>query len=202
MPRPCHRFCLWYLQIWMNSSHFPSTLRLLYPLGGSLPYLGFPHSSVGKESTCNARDPGLIPGQGRSAEDGIGYPLQYSWTSLVAQLVKNPPAYLGSIPELRRSPGEGKGYPLQYSGLEKSMDYIVQGVTKNQTQLSHFHFPYLPDKVTGKLRNYSFWRDQVERKDKCFIFVYKGIIYQLVGGHSIREKIVNQETVSSFQYVF
>ena len=50
---------------------------------------GFPHSSVGKESTCNAGDPGLIPGSGRSAGEGMGYPLQYSWASLVAQLVKN-----------------------------------------------------------------------------------------------------------------
>ena len=50
------------------------------------------HSSVGKESACNARDTGLIPGLGRSAREGIGYPLQYPWTSLVAQLVKNPPA--------------------------------------------------------------------------------------------------------------
>ena len=54
--------------------------------------LGFPHSSVGKESACNAGDPGLLPGSGRSAEEGIGYPLQYSWASLVAQLVKNPHA--------------------------------------------------------------------------------------------------------------
>ena len=53
---------------------------------------GFPDSSVGKESACNAGDPGLIPGLGRSAGEGIGYPLLYSWTSLVAQLVKNPPA--------------------------------------------------------------------------------------------------------------
>ena len=49
-------------------------------------------SSVGKESACNAGDPGLIPGSGRSAREGIGYPLQYSWSFLVAQLVKNPPA--------------------------------------------------------------------------------------------------------------
>ena len=51
----------------------------------------FPDSSVGKESTCNARDPSSISGSGRSAREGIGYPLQYSWVSLVAQLVKNPP---------------------------------------------------------------------------------------------------------------
>ena len=63
--------------------------------------------------------------------------------SLVAQLVKNPPAMretLGSLPGLGRSPDEGKGYPLQCSGLEKSMDYIVHGVTKSWTQLSNFHF--------------------------------------------------------------
>ena len=53
---------------------------------------GFPDSSVGKESACNARDPSSIPGSGTSAREGIGYPLQYSWASLVAQLVKNLPA--------------------------------------------------------------------------------------------------------------
>ena len=56
------------------------------------PCWGFPDSSVGKESACNAGDPGLIPGSGRSPGEGIVYPLQYSWASLVAQLVKNPPA--------------------------------------------------------------------------------------------------------------
>ena len=55
-------------------------------------HVGFPDSSVGKESACNAGDPGLISGSGRSLGEGIGYPSQYSWASLVAQLVKNPPA--------------------------------------------------------------------------------------------------------------
>ena len=45
---------------------------------------GLPDSSVGKESTCNAGDPGLIPGLGRSTGEEVGYPLQYSWASLVA----------------------------------------------------------------------------------------------------------------------
>ena len=58
----------------------------------SLDPMGFPHSSVGKEPAGNAGDPGLIPGSGRSAGEGIGYPLQYSWASLVAQLVENLPA--------------------------------------------------------------------------------------------------------------
>ena len=53
--------------------------------------LGFSDTSVGKESSCNAGDPSSISGSGRSAGERIGYPLQYSWASLVAQLVKNPP---------------------------------------------------------------------------------------------------------------
>ena len=79
-------------------------------------YMGFPDSSVGKESACNAGDPGLIPGSGRSPGEGIGYPLQYSWASLVAQLVTNPSAMqetwvqsLGWEDLLEK----GKAYPLQ-----------------------------------------------------------------------------------------
>ena len=53
--------------------------------------MGFPDSSVGKESICNAGDSGSIPVLGRYAGERIGYPLQYSWASLVAQLVKNLP---------------------------------------------------------------------------------------------------------------
>ena len=53
--------------------------------------MGFSDSSVGKETACNAGDPGLIRGSGISPGEGIGYPLRYSWASLVAQLVKNPP---------------------------------------------------------------------------------------------------------------
>ena len=70
--------------------------------------LGFPHSSAGKESACNAGDPGSIPASGSSAGHGIGYPLQYSWASLVAQLIKNPPAmqetWVGKIPWRERLP--------------------------------------------------------------------------------------------------
>ena len=53
---------------------------------------GYLDGSAGKEPSCNAGDTGLIPGSGRSAGEGTGYPLQYAWASLVAQLVKNPPA--------------------------------------------------------------------------------------------------------------
>ena len=104
-------------------------------------YILFSHKSA-----CNAGDPGSIPGSGRSAGEGIGYPLQYSWVSLVAQLVKNLPA-MWEI--WVRSPGEGKGYPLQYSDLENSMDRIVYMYspwghkeldTTEQLSLSLFHF--------------------------------------------------------------
>ena len=78
--------------------------------------LGFPDSSVGKESACNAGDPDSIPGWGRPAGEGIGYPYRCSWASLGAQLVKNLACNggdLGSIPGLGRPPGEGNSYPLQ-----------------------------------------------------------------------------------------
>ena len=59
---------------------------------GIIVILGFLDSSVGKESACSAGDPSLIPGSGRSPGEGIGYPRQYPWASLVVQLVKNLPA--------------------------------------------------------------------------------------------------------------
>ena len=79
--------------------------------------LGFPHSSVGKESTHNAGDPSLIPGLGRSAGEGIGYPLQYSWASLVTQLTKNLPAIQETwVQSLGQEDPflEGTSYPFQY----------------------------------------------------------------------------------------
>ena len=83
----------------------------------------FPGSSAGKESACNAGDLRLIPGLRRYLEEVIGYPLQYSWASLVAQMVKGKESAcragdLGSIPRLGRSPGRGHSNTLQYSCLE------------------------------------------------------------------------------------
>ena len=96
---------------------------------------GFPGSSAGKESSCNAGDPSSIRGSGRSTGERIDYPLQDSLASLVAQLLKPTcnAGNLGSIPGLGRSPGEGNGYALHYSGLENPMDRIVHGVSKSQT---------------------------------------------------------------------
>ena len=97
--------------------------------------MGFPSSSVGKKSACNAGDPGLIPGSGRSAE-GIGYPLQYSWAFLVAQLVKNPPA-------MRETRVQSLGWEdlLQKGKAAHSrMPAWRIRVAKSRTQLSGFHF--------------------------------------------------------------
>ena len=71
-----------------------SNLHLLHLLHCRwvLYHWGFPDGSVGKESSCHARDLDSIPGLGRFPEEGKGYPLQCSWASLVAQLVKNLPA--------------------------------------------------------------------------------------------------------------
>ena len=67
-------------------------LQAIYNRAEIQVHMGFPGSSAGKELACNAGDPGSIHGSGRSPGEGIGYPLLYSWASLVAQLVKNPPA--------------------------------------------------------------------------------------------------------------
>ena len=80
----------------------------------------FPRSSTGKESTCNAGDPGSIPGLGRSPGEGMGYPLQDCWAFLMA-LGKEfacSAGDLGSSPGLGRFPAGGHGNPLQYFCLE------------------------------------------------------------------------------------
>ena len=105
-------------------------------------YEGLPWWLIGKESACQAGDAGSIPGSGRSSGEGIGYPLQHDWASLVVQSVIclqcGRPAFnpwVGKIPWTRE-----RLYPLQYSCLENSTDCRVLEVTKSQTQLSNFHF--------------------------------------------------------------
>ena len=107
-------------------------------------YLGFPRSSAGKESTCNAGDPGSIPGLGRSPGEGIGYSLQDSQASLVPQSVKSPPAMKETW--VRSLGWEG---PLE-EGIATHSNILawrilmdrgalratVHGVTKSQTKLS------------------------------------------------------------------
>ena len=104
---------------------------------------GFPGSSAGKESACNAGDLSLMPGLGRSPGEGTGYPLQHSQAScgLYGKESICNVGDLGLIRGLGRSPGKGNSYPLQYSCLENSMDKgswwaIAHGVTKSKTRLS------------------------------------------------------------------
>ena len=77
-------FCLW-------TSNRTCLIFQRHIYSASWSDFGFPDSSVGKKSTCNAGDPSLIPGLGKSTGEGIGYPRQVCWASLVAQLVKNLP---------------------------------------------------------------------------------------------------------------
>ena len=102
-------------------------------------FLGFPDSSIGKESACNAGDPGSIPGLGRSTGEGIGYPFQYSWASLVAQLVKNLPAmqetWVGKIPWKRERLTTPVFWPGEFHELYSPL------VRKESTRL-HFHFSF------------------------------------------------------------
>ena len=89
---------------------------------------GLSDSSAGQESACNAGDRGSIPRSGRSPGEGIGYPLQYSWASLVAQLVKNPPAmgetWVRSLSW--EDPLEGKGKAPHSSILAWRIPWIVE----------------------------------------------------------------------------
>ena len=87
--------------------------------------LGFPDNSV-KESAYNAGNPGSIPGLGRFAGEGISYLLQYSWASLVTQLVKNPPAmwetWVGKIPWKRERLPIPVFWPGEFHGLYSPRD--------------------------------------------------------------------------------
>ena len=103
---------------------------------------GFPDSSVGNESACNAGDPSLIPGSGRAAREGIGYPLQHSWASLVAQLVKNPHAmqetWVGKIPWRRESIPTPVFWPGEFQGLYSPRGHKELDTTEHLS-LSHHH---------------------------------------------------------------
>ena len=95
---------------------------------------GFPGSSASKESACDAGDPGWIPGSGRSAGERLGYPLHYSWPSLVAQLVKNLPTMRETgVPSLGWEDSLEKGKATLPSSLTWRIPwtvYIVHGGRK------------------------------------------------------------------------
>ena len=86
--------------------------------------MGFPGSSAGEEFACNAGNPSSIPGLGRSSVEGIGYLLQCSWASFVAQLVKNPPAVWETWVQSLGWEDPLEEVKATHSGLENSTDYI------------------------------------------------------------------------------
>ena len=102
-------------------SLLPLESFLIFKMGLKPPYQGFSDGSAGKESACNAGDPCSIPGLGRSTGEEIGYPLQYSWASLLAQLVKNPPSmqetWVGRIPWRRERLPTPVLWPGEFHGL-------------------------------------------------------------------------------------
>ena len=119
--------------------HFPRSLLWEY-----ITFMGFPGSSAGTESTSNAEDPGLIPRSWWSPGEGIGYALQYSWASLMAQMVKNPPAMLETwVQSLGWEDPLEEGMVTHFSILvwrtpmdRGSWGATVHGFTKSRTLLS------------------------------------------------------------------
>ena len=135
-------------------------------------YFGFPDSSFCKESACNERDLGLIPGSGRITGEWIGYPFQYSWASLVTQLVKN-------LPEMRETWVWSLGWedpwrrerlptPVFWSGEFHGL----YGVTKSRTQRSEFHFHLIFVKTDST--TYSSFRDL--SKTFCWLYLNDKIL--------------------------
>ena len=147
-----HLFRCWFAvcisPLWWNTCSNP---RLIF----------FPHSSVSKESTCNAGDQGSIPGLGRST-------------------------------------GEGKDYPLQCSGLENSMDYRVQGVAKNRTRLSDFHFHPQLCNLSFRILTGSF------TEERFLMLIQFGVCMCVCVYHvfSVRSKIYWAASLKFFSYVF
>ena len=105
---------------------------------------GFPHSSVSKESTCDAEDPGSIPESRRSAGEGIRYPLQYSWASLVAQLGKDLPAMWETWVQSRGwEDSLEKGKATHISILAWRILWTMQSMGLQRVRRDfHFHYHY------------------------------------------------------------
>ena len=119
---------------------------------------GFPGNSAGKESTCNAENPSSTPGLGRSTGEGIVYPFQYSWVSLVAQTVKNPLAmwetrvqYLGWEDLLEKGMATHSSilawripWTEKPGGLQSLGSQRVGHDSETLEQIEILNFPFLP----------------------------------------------------------
>ena len=132
------------LQRWETIGLIKSAIADIWSLIGILG--GFSDSSAGKKSTFNAGDPSLIPGSGRPPGEGIGYPLQYSLASLVAQMVKNPLAVrdtwiqsLGWEDPLEEGMATHSSILAWRIPLDRGAWWAtVHGVAKSQTQLHDY----------------------------------------------------------------
>ena len=132
--------------IWKYSVSWKCSHLIIYNLKSiclsiylSICLLGFSDSSVGKKSACNAGDPSSIPGWGRSPGEGIGYPFQYSWTSFVAQLVKN-------LPGLQETWVQSLGWedPLEKGKVTHSNHlYIIQSMGSQRVRNNWATFTFI-----------------------------------------------------------
>ena len=115
------------------------------------------HTCTHIEQRGKLKNSNCFPGAGRSTGEGIGYPLQYSWASLVAQLVKNLPAmretWVRSL-GWEDSLGEGKGYPLQYPGLENFMGYAMQSMESQRVEHDQVTFTFSDEQLRLGLEMY------------------------------------------------
>ena len=132
-----------YLPIWnvevcccfLNIRRFSSYFSVIW---------GFPDSSVGKEYACNAGDPSSIPRSGRSTGKGIGYPLQYSWASLVSQLVKNLPAMWETcVQSLGWEDTLEKGKSTHFSILAWRIPWTVQSIGPQRVRHNWANFTFI-----------------------------------------------------------
>ena len=152
--REAHCLVPWWLRQWVclqcrRPGFHPGAGKIPWRVD-SLPtpvFLCFPGGSTGKESTCNVGDLGLIPGLGSSPGEEISHPLQYSWASLVAQLVKNPPAMQETLVQsLGCEDPLGKGKATHSSILAWRIPWTVQsmGLQRLGHDWVNFQLVFLP----------------------------------------------------------
>ena len=154
----------------------------------SISEMDFPGSSADKESTCNAGDPISIPGSGRSPGEGVGYPLQYSWASLVAQAVMNLPAvwetWVWSLSWEylleRWTATHSCILTLKFHEPRCLADHSLW-VAESQTWLSDFHSPFFPQ-----------WALVWANSTRCWVTGKPGVL-QSMGSQSVRHDWVTEQ---------